>query len=274
MLSKAVLFSALVATVSSQALEDVLAEHDDRSLFVEYATGAGLVDEIAGLDAATIFAPTNEAFESILEDLPDLVNDDDDDSLTERLTNILMYHVIGSGTYVSSDISDFPGDFLPTLLDDMTVNPYVGEVAAVFSAEKRRSSITTPDLDYDNGVVHIIDKVMLPPNPPNATALDMGFLYFAGALQQLDLVADINTADQVTLFIPSDEAFTAVGSALQDFSTEELDALVKYHVVVGQAATTKDLSDGDSFETLADGNSVDIAANADDGVRSLSNISL
>lgn len=113
-------------------------------------------------------------------------------------------------------------------------------------------------------MVHIIDRVMIPPTPANQTALDMGFLYFAGAVSQLDLVEDIISAEEVTLFIPMDSAFIDVGSAISDLSTSELNTLIQYHAVVGEVRTSLDLSDDSTLETLS-GDELEFTVNESDG---------
>ncbi len=96
----------------------------------------------------TIFAPTNAAFEAALEAYPDLTD--------EQITEILTYHVLTS-VVLSSELSD-----------GQTVETFQGEEITVSvgddSVQINNATVTTVDLEGTNGVVHIIDSVLLPPS--------------------------------------------------------------------------------------------------------------
>jgi transforming growth factor-beta-induced protein len=96
----------------------------------------------------TIFAPTNAAFEAALEAYPDLTE--------EQITEILTYHVLTSKV-LSSDLSD--GQTAETFQgEDITVS--IGEDGVQIN----NATVTTVDLEGTNGVVHVIDSVLLPPS--------------------------------------------------------------------------------------------------------------
>lgn len=96
----------------------------------------------------TIFAPTNAAFEAALEANPDLTD--------EQITEILTYHVLTSAV-LSSDLSD--GQTVETFQgEDITVS--VGEDSVMIN----NATVITVDLEGMNGVVHLIDSVLLPPS--------------------------------------------------------------------------------------------------------------
>ena len=96
----------------------------------------------------TVFAPTNEAFETALAAFPDLTE--------EQITEILLYHVIAGATVLSSDLED--GATVETLQgEEITVT--LGD-----NVEINNATVLTADLVGSNGVVHIIDAVILPPS--------------------------------------------------------------------------------------------------------------
>ncbi|KAI7286997.1 hypothetical protein KC345_g828 [Hortaea werneckii] len=245
--------TAIVAASAQQSLTDVLSSQSDTlSLFTQIVQKAGLVDTITSMDSATIFAPTNEALRDALDQFPSLISSNSNNNgstsnsdsldlenaqLSNRFVEILQYHVVPGAAYSLQDIDVFPGSFYTTALNGYVVNPY-----------------QTDDIEYDSGVIHTIDKVLLPPVSPNATALDMGFTYFYGALQQTDLTTDVATADQITLFIPRDQAFIDVGAQLKDLSSQELSTLMQFHVATEMPYYTTNLSDGDTLNTLANTN--------------------
>ena len=109
---------------------------------------AGLVDTLKGAGPFTVFAPTDEAFaklpagtvEALLNDIP-------------KLTKILTYHVV-SGKVLAADVVK--------LTSAKTVEGSEVKIDASNGVKINDSTVTTPDVVADNGVIHIIDSVLLP----------------------------------------------------------------------------------------------------------------
>ena len=109
---------------------------------------AGLVDTLKGPGPFTVFAPTDEAFaklpagtvESLLQDIP-------------NLTKILTYHVV-SGTVMAADVVN--------LTSAPTVEGSEVKIDASNGVKINDATVTTPDVVADNGVIHVIDSVLLP----------------------------------------------------------------------------------------------------------------
>lgn len=113
---------------------------------------AGLTDTLKGEGPYTVFAPTDDAFMALPEGtLDDLLKPEN----KEQLSSILMYHVV-PGKVMSSDLSDgmeaetAGGDNVTVTVDASSV--MVGE-----------ATVTTPDVEASNGVIHVIDMVLMPP---------------------------------------------------------------------------------------------------------------
>lgn len=109
---------------------------------------AGLVDTLKGAGPFTVFAPTDEAFaklpegtvEALLKDIP-------------KLTKILTYHVV-SGQVLAADVVK--------LTSAKTVEGSEVKIDASNGVKINDSNVTTADVAADNGVIHIIDSVLLP----------------------------------------------------------------------------------------------------------------
>jgi uncharacterized surface protein with fasciclin (FAS1) repeats len=109
---------------------------------------AGLVDTLKGAGPFTVFAPTDEAFaklpagtvEALLKDIP-------------KLTKILTYHVV-SGKVMAADVVN--------LTSAKTVEGSEVKIDASNGVKINDSTVTTADVAADNGVIHIIDSVLLP----------------------------------------------------------------------------------------------------------------
>ncbi len=113
-------------------------------------TAAGLVETLQGKGPFTVFAPTDEAFNSLpAGTLTDLLKPEN----KAKLVNILKYHVV-SGKVMSKDIK--PGD-VPTVEGKSISIKTEGNQVRINDA-----SVTQADIAADNGVIHVINKVLLP----------------------------------------------------------------------------------------------------------------
>ena len=141
---------------------DVAAGIDDFSTLVAAVTAAGLGDALSDPEATlTVFAPTNAAFEAALEALgltaEELLAD------TETLTAILTYHVLGDQV-TSADLAAAGTEEITVSTlsgEDLTV--IVGDDGSVSFADQT-ATVVTADVEASNGVIHVIDAVLLPPS--------------------------------------------------------------------------------------------------------------
>jgi len=113
---------------------------------------ADLVDALSGEGPFTVFAPTDDAFAA----LPDGVLDDLLDDPDGELTDILLYHVVAASA-LSTDLED--GQEITTMLDENVLVTINEEGVFINDAE-----VIVADLLAENGVVHVIDAVLLPPD--------------------------------------------------------------------------------------------------------------
>ncbi len=135
----------------------------DHTTLVAAVTAAGLVDTLAGEGPFTVFAPTNSAFAKIDEaTLASLLLPEN----KAQLTQILTCHVVGAG--VMSDalggmINDDGGEHaVPTLGGCTLMAKYDGDMITLTDERGQVANITIADVAQSNGVIHVIDTVMLP----------------------------------------------------------------------------------------------------------------
>lgn len=140
----------------SQTIVDLALATPQLSTLVAAVTEAGLVETLSGEGPFTVLAPDDDAFAAALEAL----NLTAEELLArEDLGDILTYHVIGANV-LSSDLSD--GQVVTTVQGGtLTVNITDDGVFFV-DANGGRAQVTTADVEASNGVVHIIDAVLLP----------------------------------------------------------------------------------------------------------------
>jgi uncharacterized surface protein with fasciclin (FAS1) repeats len=133
----------------------IAAGDENFSTLVAALTAAGLVETFAGKDHYTVFAPTNAAFEKALGDLgitaEQLLAD------KEKLTAILLYHVAKGDKYAKGVLESGK----VKMLDGNTAEVTTDEEGAYIAGCK----IVKTDIKASNGVIHVIEYVMLPPAP-------------------------------------------------------------------------------------------------------------
>ncbi len=158
-------FAALTMLVSAQddgpaTVVDLAAGDPQFSTLVIAVPTAGLVDTLSSEGPFTVFAPTNEAFQAALDEL----------SLTaeellarEDLADILTYHVVPSQVLaadVLQAVEDGGGQFMVTTVNGAQIAVTVVDGTVTLNDVAR---VTATDLMAGNGVVHVIDAVLLPP---------------------------------------------------------------------------------------------------------------
>ena len=134
---------------------DVAAAAGDFTTLVAAIEAAGLVETLSGPGPFTVFAPTDEAFATALDSLgltaEELLAD------TETLTSILTYHVI-AGEVPSSAVVTMDGQSAATVNGAEVTIGVDGETVTVNDA-----TVTAVDIPASNGIIHVIDSVLLPP---------------------------------------------------------------------------------------------------------------
>lgn len=141
---------------SGDTIVDVAVATPDLSTLVTAVQTAGLAETLAGEGPFTVFAPTNEAFAAIPSETLDAILAD-----KELLTQILTYHVV-SGEYPASAVAELPdvatGATVPTVEgQNLTITAGANGVTV------NEANVVQPDVEASNGVVHVIDAVLLPP---------------------------------------------------------------------------------------------------------------
>ena len=116
---------------------------------------AGLVETLKGKGPFTVFAPTNAAFASLLGELG--VTKEQLLANTALLTSVLKYHVV-SGRVLKADVP--VGSAIATLENDKTFT--IDATLAITDTAGRKANIVATDVFTSNGVIHVIDKVILP----------------------------------------------------------------------------------------------------------------
>ncbi|CAM1360029.1 conserved protein of unknown function [Tenacibaculum soleae] len=240
----------------------------DLSVLVAALQKADLVSALQADGPFTVFAPTNDAFQALL-DSNDSWNSLDDIPV-ETLKSVLLYHVLGSKV-MSGDLSDTYVNTLATGPDTKNLSLQVEVTGGVeFNGDAKP---VTVDVMATNGVVHVIDKVMLPADIVTVALNNAGFSTLVAALTDdrhtTDFVTLLRADGPYTVFAPTNDAFQALldsndtWNGLGDIPIATLDAVLRYHVFVGGNVQSSQLTD-DQEITMFDGNmlTVDLSSGA------------
>jgi uncharacterized surface protein with fasciclin (FAS1) repeats len=128
----------------------------DHTTLVAAVKAAGLVDTLAGPGPFTVFAPTNAAFGKLPKGTVDTLVKPENKA---TLTKILTYHVV-PGKLNAADLKD--GQKLTTVEGEQLTVKKSGGKAMIVDAKGGSSTITIPDVNQSNGVIHVIDTVVMP----------------------------------------------------------------------------------------------------------------
>lgn len=229
--------------MESESIVDIVVRDQNFSTLEAALTKAGLVEALSADGPFTVFAPTNAAFQAA--GITNL-----DDYTAEQLREVLLYHVV-NGSVNASDLQD--GQEVTTLNES---DFYVSLNDGVFV--NGTTEVTTADVEASNGVIHVIDRTLVPPSQDIVEiAVAAGFNRLAEAVTEAGLVDALQGEGPFTVFAPTDAAFDALyerlgvsGPAAIDDDT--LVAVLTYHVL-GARVFSSDLSDGASPTTLQTG---------------------
>jgi len=231
-----------IMETEEETIVDIASSDDSYSTLVQALEKADLASTLKGDGPFTVFAPTNEAFENLLDDLG--VGSLDDLS-ADQLEPILLYHVV-SGKVMSSDLSN---GYVPTLspgTDDTKASLLINTDDGVML--NGSSAVTAADIEADNGVIHEIDKVLMPPNVVDMAINNGDFSTLVNAVVKAELAETLSGEGPFTVFAPTNAAFEELlsdlgASSLDDLTKDDLIPILKYHVVSGNVLSS-DLSSG------------------------------
>lgn len=239
--------------METNTIVDVAVKNNLTSL-VAAVQRAGLASTLSGNGSFTVFAPTNDAFQALLDSNPNW--NSINDIPVETLQSVLLFHVL-DGTVRSTDLSDTYVNTLSTGPNDEPLSLQVEVTGGVaFNGDTNPVNF---DVNASNGIVHVINKVMLPPNIVTLALNNAGFTSLVAALTDsrhtTDFVSVLSGNGPFTVFAPTNAAFQALldsnpnWNSLADVPIATLDAVLKYHVVNGANVQANQLTNG-SVTTL------------------------
>jgi uncharacterized surface protein with fasciclin (FAS1) repeats len=216
------------ASYDKQATKDIVIGAGSFKTLVAAVQAAGLVEALKGPGPFTVFAPSDEAFAKLpAGTITELLKPEN----KQKLANILKYHVV-SGKVLAADVKTGGVATLAGQRVDLKADKGVTVDGA---------KVVTADIAASNGVIHVIDTVIMPSDKNIVeTAVAAGsFKTLARLLEQAELVGALSGEGPFTVFAPTDEAFAklpkeTVESLLKPENKDKLAAILKFHVIQGR----------------------------------------
>ena len=237
---------------TSNNIMDVARATPILSTLVTAIETAGLSSTLSGDGPFTVFAPTNAAFDNLPDGvLQDLLDNPD------ILAQVLQYHVL-NGKVMSADVTT---GSVPTLLSGASIEVVVNGTQITLND---LSNVVGADVDASNGVVHLIDEVLIPPTielpKDNIVEIAQATPELSSLVAVLtkfpDLVTALSSDGTYTVFAPTNDAFAALLTAIGQTSVDDvpesvLRSILEYHVISTAVVMSGDLSDGQTAEALS-----------------------
>ncbi len=216
-----------------------IAVADDRfTTLVTAVVTAELAETLSGEGPFTVFAPTNDAFAALPEGtLEELLLPEN----KQLLTDILLYHVV-AGKVMAADVAGLESA-TTALGEDVAIKVDMGNVYI------NDAQVIITDIEASNGVIHVIDSVILPPSEEaeaegpgtivDIAIADERFSTLVTAVVTAELVETLSGEGPFTVFAPTNDAFAALpagtlDSLLQPENRQALTDILLYHVVSGK----------------------------------------
>jgi len=216
----------------------------DLSTLVVALKAGKLTGALSGTGPFTVFAPTNEAFAKLPKSTLDALLDPKN---IKELDRILEYHVVADAVF-KADIKN--GEKVKTL-EGQDVEARISSKGVFINQAK----VITADVEASNGVVHIIDAVLLPPAAPTPapTPATKNIVELAESVKDLStlvaavvaggLADTLSSPGPFTVFAPTNEAFAALPAGvlsklMKPESKKELVDILTYHVLSGKVLST------------------------------------
>ncbi len=252
--------TATPAAAAAKDIVDTAVAAGNFKTLVAAVEAAGLVDTLKGEGPFTVFAPTDDAFKALPAGTVDTLLKDPKGDLTQ----ILLYHVL-PGKVMAADVKD--GLEAKTVQGSPVTFKIDGQNVMINQAK-----IVTTDIVASNGVIHVIDAVIMPPAksaeaaPAEAKAADIvdtavaagKFKTLVAAVEAAGLVETLKGKGPFTVFAPTDEAFAALPAGTVDALLKDpkgdLTKILLYHVVEGKVmAADVAKMDGQMVKTVGGG---------------------
>lgn len=245
-----------ITTPVPQTIAQLVTSNSQFTLLSAAVNRAGLATTLSGAGPFTVFAPNDDAFRAA-----GLTSTAAIDAVpVATLTNILLYHVV-SGSVASSAIPAGQTTQATALTANGTSYVTKATSTSGTGVSVNGARVVQADVQASNGVIHVIDRVLMPPagNILTVAQSDTTLTYLVAAAQRggTAVTGALSGTTPLTVFAPTNAAFRAAGfptiAAINAAPEAALTNILTYHVVPGVRAYSPTLANGASITTFQTG---------------------
>ncbi len=250
-------------TTTDYSILAIAKDNGNFTVLVDALERTGLDEVLSASGTYTVFAPSDSAFTSLLEDLGMNNLDELETALgNDGLKNVLLYHVLNAKVMSSEVTTGFVSSLgIRGGNEGQYLSMFINAGSSVMINDI--ATVTMPDVKADNGVIHVIDHVILPLDIVQLALLSPDHTSLVGALEQADgdLVNVLSSDGPFTVFAPVNSAFDAISATVATLDAAQLSTVLTYHVVSGNIQS-EEVQEG-VVSTVAE---QDITISTDNGV--------
>lgn len=181
---------------------------------------------------------------------------------------LLQYHILPTFLETSS-LEAGPSTLHGTLLDSPSyTNVTTGQnvvlskgnddTVTIMSSLGTRCTVGEADIQFQGGVIHIVDNLLIPPGRLEEAAEAFQLQSFVGGLYKADRMPEPAERRNVTIFAPQQKAFDAIGGSLVDLDNEALERVLDYHIVPDKVLASSSLTNGTKLTTLLEDSTLNV----------------
>jgi uncharacterized surface protein with fasciclin (FAS1) repeats len=255
---------SVIAQDANKSIRDNVLENENLKSFSGLiSANEGVAKVFDGKEPMTLLAPSDSAIESFGSS-----NFPQD---AKEIEKILRYHVVNKAAKVDELVEHkYPNTFLtegvklPDKAGQVVVVTPKGNGNATISDGINEANIVEGDLLAQNGVIHVIDTVLMPPRSPSETARSIEELStFSDTLISKEQLSTVDDAKEITIFAPDNNAFSQLSKSTLE--SDGMKDILKYHVVKGvfysrvvTNGTKSKTSEGKDVLITVDGDNVSV----------------
>lgn len=226
------LFTTVTAGDKKDIVDTAVSAKSFNTLVAAVQT-AGLVETLKSEGPFTVFAPTDEAFAKLPKGTVENFLKPEN---KEKLIAILTYHVV-PGNVTAKKVTKL-NSATTVFGQDVTIKKKYGSVMI------DGAKVVKTDIECENGIIHVIDSVILPKDIVEVAANANIFNTLLAAAKAADLVETLKSDGPFTVFAPTDEAFSklpegTVTDLLKPSNQAKLKSILTYHVVPGKVTAAQ-----------------------------------
>lgn len=259
------------AKPETNTIVDAVSKKENLSMLTDALIIAGLDSTLKGEGNFTFFAPTNDAFQFFLDGNNDWNSLSDIPS--DTLRNVLLFHILNQKIEYTN--------FKDTYLNTLATGPKSSNLSLQVQVEKGvlfngSAKPIENNLESDNGIIHTIDKVMIPPNVATLLLNNENLTMLVAAMtddrSSGNLLNMVRESNNFTIFAPTNEAFEKMlsseqeWSSLSDIPSISLNLIIDTHFNPYEVILTSELKDGQRLNT---GGRPNFEVDLDDGIELL-----